>query len=153
MKGPFPDSFVSKMPAKDRPKGWMSAEQAQDKYLDGQEEQLQSHIDNFLIHVRPPVHVDGDPFGSKVKLRKATRAELDRRVCYRGTWLEIEVKADAAGKLIDQKRNQASVEAAGGRYIVARDLLEVQEALRRIDSEERLIGCLDDSRRYKSGKI
>lgn len=135
MKGPFPDSFTSKMAEKDRPKGWMSGEEAQEKYLDGQEEKLQSDIDNFLIHVRPLVHVDGDPFGRKVKLRKGDKGRADRRVCYRGRWLSIEAKAGRRKQEPDQKRNQVSVEAAGGRYIVARDLLDVQEALRRIDAE------------------
>ena len=139
MKGPFPDSFVSKMPPKDRPRGWMSGAEAQEKYLDGQEDDLQSHIDNFLVHVRPPVHVDGDPFGRKVKLRKGDKGRADRRVCYRGRWLSIEAKAGSRKQTDDQKRNQSSVEAAGGRYIVARDLLDVQEALRRIDAEMRVI--------------
>ena len=139
LKGPFPDSFTGKMPRAERPKGWLSAEEAKEKYLNGEEDRLQSDIDNFLAHVRPPVHTDGDPFGKKIKVRKKDKGRADRRACYRGRWLSIEAKAGSRKQSDDQRRNQLSVEAAGGIYIVARRLADVQQALREIDFELRVI--------------
>lgn len=130
-----PDHLVAKLSKADRPTRWISGVDAQEKYLAGQERQLQSDIDNFLHHVRPPVHVSGDPFGCKTKLRRGDKGRADRTICYRGRWLSIEAKAGNRKQDSDQKRNQASVEAAGGRYIVARCLQDVQQVLRQIDAD------------------
>lgn len=77
--------------------------------------------------------VTGGPFSKP--------GDPDMVVCYRGVYLAIEAKTPTGRLREDQKIRQKEIEAAGGIYLVARYVEDVEDALRRIrgheDDEER----------------
>lgn len=54
--------------------------------------------------------------------------------CYRGRWISVECKAPEGGRQTKlQKKHEAGVRAAGGLYVLARDVDDVKRALDHLD--------------------
>lgn len=130
MKGPLPDNIISKMDPKDRPKGWMSGEEAQRKYQRGEEKKLHEHIISFLEigqfyyeHER----MDKPPTGEK--------GRPDFRICVRGRFLAVECKAKGETPDEAQRARHGLLCANGGHLVVAYDLETVIRAVRRLEHE------------------
>jgi hypothetical protein len=130
MKGPFPDSFTSKMAPKDRPKGWLSGKDAQEKFKAGEERKLQGEIANYLHLHR--IYCRSDRMDKKTRGKKG---EPDFTVCYRGIFLGIECKTDVGKMSGEQVKVMADIIRSGGCFLMAKSLSDVQGMLRKIDAE------------------
>lgn len=134
MKAPFPDSFMSKMSLKDRPKGWISGADAIATFTAGEERKLQKLIANYLsLH---EIYFEQD------RMDKRTRGKIGRpdfRICYRGRFLAIECKTENGKLSCEQAREMAKIRKNGGSAYLVLCLEDVQRILREIDAEIRVI--------------
>lgn len=133
----LPESLLSKISEKDRKSmgcAGMTASEAQEKFEYAQEKELQRDIRNFLMHSKCYFHQS--PFAKKAQ-GKIGRADF--LVCYRGRWISIEAKSMTGKQRPEQIKDQVEVESAGGEYLLARSIRDVQETFRRIDAEIRVI--------------
>jgi hypothetical protein len=130
MNGPFPDSFISKMEKKDRPRGWMPYDEAKKKFIAGEERKLQSLVANYLnLHA---IYFEQDRMDKRTSGKKG---RPDFRCCYRGRFLAIECKAESGRLSSEQAVELARIRKSGGYTCVAMLLEDVQGALREIDYE------------------
>jgi len=65
-------------------------------------------------------------------IRSVRKGHADILACARGRFVAIEVKSPTGRQSDAQSRFQSFVEAAGGRYLLARDVNSTLEAVRRI---------------------
>jgi hypothetical protein len=133
----LPENLLNKISVADRgtlpgsAKNQMTAAEARSKYEAGQERILQRDIGNFLVHVQR-CYVFRQPMHKKTQGRLGC---ADFLICYRGRWLSVEAKTATGKQRPEQRADQIEVEAAGGTYIVARTVADVQTLLRWIDAE------------------
>ena len=129
-----PDSFTSKMAAKDRPKGWMSSKDAHAKFTSGEEKKLQKLIANYLsLH---DIYFECD------RMDKRTRGKVGRpdfRICYRGRFVAVECKTEVCQPTTAQFLEFARIRRSGGLVLLVRCLDDMQGILREIDAEIRVI--------------
>jgi hypothetical protein len=129
-KGPFNDSFISKLDARDRPHGWKSYSQARADYLDGEEKKLRRDISAYLNHVTPKPYVIESP---QHKKNGARIGMADILICYRGRWVSVECKAGENKLSAEQINDMHAVRESGGYYILAHGVEDVRDMFRHID--------------------
>ena len=71
----------------------------------------------------------------KMVVRCGIPGQADIAGCYRGKFVEIEVKTETGRLSPDQKRWKMAVERAGGVFLVARTPADALEALAAIDAQ------------------
>jgi hypothetical protein len=130
LKGPFNESFVSKMDVKDRPHGWKPYAKARADYLDGEEKKLRRDISAYLNHVTPTPYVVESPQHKKSGGRVGM---ADILICYRGRWVSVECKAGENKLSAEQLSDMRSVVASEGYYVLARSVADVRDMFRLID--------------------
>jgi hypothetical protein len=120
MKGLLPDSVISKMNPKDRPRGWVSGEEAQRRFKRGEEKNLQRLVANWL-------NLQGIYYEQE-RMDKRTSGKVGRpdfRCCVKGKFVAIECKAEGC-KLTDEQVHEFSrIHMSGGVTLIAWSLQDV----------------------------
>ena len=107
------------------------------------EAQIQKGILEYLLY-RPNIafvrHNAIKMFGGKgkptpIKLKSWELGVADIIVCYRGRYIEFEVKTPRTKQSDNQIIRQETVEKAGGFYFVIRSIKDVETALREINDK------------------
>ena len=126
----LPDNILRLMsPAQRRSLGQMTADEAQAKYLAGQEREFQNHVRAYLNcreieFINPPMN----------RKSQIPPGWPDFTFCYRGRAVAIETKT-IAGKLSPEQRSQHSkMERNGWIISVPRSIPEISELFAHIDS-------------------
>jgi hypothetical protein len=93
------------------------------------ERDLQDQVARFLRIEN--VYFLQQPFGKKTT---ATPGTPDFLICYRELFIACECKVGANDLTTEQEIEQARIKKSGGVYLVCRSLIDLKEALRKIDA-------------------
>jgi hypothetical protein len=113
----------------------MTKAEAEAKYAAGREKDLQDDIATWLNGQQ--IYFDWDRMDTRTSGR---RGRADFRVCVpvrikdqiEGRWLSVEAKTQSGTLTSEQAEQAARLRKSGGKFIVARSLAEVIEAVREL---------------------
>jgi hypothetical protein len=128
MKLPLPDSIVSKMSPKDRPKGWISGEEAQRRFKRGEEKKLQRLVANYF-NLRG-IYYETDRMDKRTSGKVG---RLDFRCCYQSRFVAFECKCEGEEPTKEQEYEMARIWNSGGVAKAVYSLQDVIDFLRTTD--------------------
>jgi hypothetical protein len=126
------EGFLQALPPEERKKlgrAGMTKGEAKEKFLSGQEKELQQTVYQWLLYHE--IYFEWDRMDRRTS---GKRGRADFRCCVGGLWLSIECKADTGRLSKEQASEAARLRKSGGKFVVAFNLQDVIEAVRDIDS-------------------
>lgn len=138
------EGFLKALPEAERKKlgrAGMTNAETQAKYAAGREKELQRDIAAWLN--REEIYCNNDRMDKRTS---GERGRADFRVCVpvrvagqiEGRWLSIEAKTEIGTLSTEQGEDAARVRKSGGKFIVARSLADVIEAVRDMQRPQNL---------------
>jgi hypothetical protein len=131
----LPDSFLKALPNNERKKmgkAGMTTEECRQKFIRGQEIELQKLCMNWLC-----LHKIYFEWDRTDKRTSGKRGRADFRACVLGYWLSIECKADGEPLSREQAQEAVKLRNSGGRFVLAYCLDDLIEAIQGIHADDK----------------
>jgi hypothetical protein len=127
--------FLKGLPEEERKrlgKAGITAEECRQKFIRGQEIELQKLCMNWLC-----LHKIYFEWDRTDKRTSGKRGRADLRACVLGYWLSIECKADGEPLSREQAQEAVKLRNSGGRFVLAYCLEDLIEAIHGIHADDK----------------